>query len=125
MSYVLDLPNLPTWTANDRGHWSQRAETVAWWRSLTAQAARKAQLPTLGRVAVTLAMTPADRRRRDPDGLAGALKPALDGLVDAGVIADDSWRQVASVTLRIDAPQPSRSEHGWRLFVVEVAADAA
>ena len=31
-----------------------------------------------------------DRRRRDIDNLVAASKPALDGLVDAGILADDA-----------------------------------
>lgn len=33
-------------------------------------------------------------RRRDPDNVAGARKFLLDGLVKAGVLADDGWDEV-------------------------------
>lgn len=42
-----------------------------------------------------------DRRSLpDPDGIAPALKGVLDGLVDAGVVPDDSGVFVAAVTYR-------------------------
>lgn len=117
MSYVLDLPDLPTWNANSRGHWSQRASEVAAWRLVAKQAANAAGIPPLDVVFVELTMIPADRRRRDPDNLAGALKPVLDGLVDAGVIPDDSWQHVAGVALAIENPDPSLNSHRWRLMI--------
>ena len=117
MTYELELPNLPTWNANSRGHWSQRASEVAAWRMVAKQAANRAGIPALDVVFVELTMTPSDRRRRDPDNLAGALKPILDGLVDAGVIPDDSWQHVAGVALSIEKPDRSLREHRWRLLV--------
>jgi hypothetical protein len=41
---------------------------------------------------------PKGRRLVDPDSLPGYVKNALDGIVDAGIIAGDSARYVASVT---------------------------
>ena len=32
-------------------------------------------------------------KRRDPDNIAGAIKFILDGLVEAGVIANDGWKE--------------------------------
>ena len=117
MSYVIDLPDLPTWNANSRGHWSQRASEVSAWRMVAKQAANRAGIPKLDVVFVELEMTPADMRRRDPDNLAGALKPILDGIVDAGVIPDDSWRHVAGVALSIARPDKTLREHRWRLTI--------
>jgi crossover junction endodeoxyribonuclease RusA len=36
-----------------------------------------------------------DRRRRDIEGMIGACKAWVDGLVDAGVIEDDSWQHLS------------------------------
>lgn len=113
MQWCLELADLPTWTANDRGHWSQRAGAVAAWRMVAKQAANRAGIPPQDRLHVRLTMVPADRRRRDPDNLSGALKPILDGLVDANVLPDDSAKHVCSVMLVIDAPDVSRRGHRW------------
>ena len=41
------------------------------------------------------------RGRRDWDNLTSTIKPLLDGIVDAGVIADDSQECIQTVTLSI------------------------
>jgi Holliday junction resolvase RusA-like endonuclease len=123
--FTLELPaGLPVWNANSRGHFMQRADAVSQWRASVGWKAREANLPTrLGTVDVELMMIPADRRRRDPDNLAGVLKPCLDALVDVGVLEDDSAAHVASVTLRVARPRPSLTAHRWLLSVWELPED--
>lgn len=48
--------------------------------------------------------------------MAGALKGALDGLVEAGLLEDDSWRQVREVRCRL-VSDPSLGCHRWTLSV--------
>lgn len=122
MTYAIALADLPTWNANSRGHWAQRAGMVAAWRNAAWACAVGSGIPQLERVEVELVMVPSDRRRRDPDNLSGALKPILDGLVDAGVIPDDSAKHVAKVALRMAEPDPSLDAHLWTVYVTEVAA---
>jgi crossover junction endodeoxyribonuclease RusA len=121
--FRIELPSgLPVWNANSRGHYMERADTVKQWREAVGWSA--ATLPRgLSPVEIELMMIPADRRRRDPDNLAGILKPCLDGLVDVGVLPDDSWRHVASVTLRIVEPRPALDRHRWLLTVWELPED--
>jgi len=45
-------------------------------------------------VTVDITFFPPDRRERDPDNLIASLKPAIDGLVDAGLLAGDSTGQL-------------------------------
>ena len=42
-----------------------------------------------------------DKRRRDPDNLFASMKPYIDGLVEAGLLVDDSSAHV-SYTLRYE-----------------------
>jgi crossover junction endodeoxyribonuclease RusA len=123
--FTLELPTgLPVWNANSRGHHMQRADVVSQWRDSVGWLAREQKLPTgLDRVDVELLMIPADRRRRDPDNLAGVLKPCLDGLVDVGVLPDDSATHVASVTLRVSRPRPGLRDHRWFLSMWELPPD--
>lgn len=53
---------------------------------------------------VTLHFRPADKRRRDADGLFPTLKVCQDALVAEGVLPDDSWVSVPSATCRIHPP---------------------
>jgi hypothetical protein len=53
---------------------------------------------------------PNRRSLPDPDGIAPAVKGVLDGLVDAGVVADDSGEFVHAITYRapvVGAGQPA------------------
>ena len=67
--------------------------------------ARVCRTPIVG-AEVTLHFRPADRRRRDADGLAPTLKVCLDALVAQGVLPDDSWVHVPAAHLRIHPPEP-------------------
>jgi hypothetical protein len=62
---------------------------------------------------VTLTYQPADRRRRDADGLAPTLKVALDALVTEQLLADDNYTHVPAVTLRIAPPKPGQPAACW------------
>ena len=36
-------------------------------------------------------------KRRDPDNIMGGIKYVLDGIVAAGILKNDGWRQIASI----------------------------
>ena len=52
--------------------------------------ANKGQWQAPERAKITYEFHVANRRRRDLDGLISACKPYIDGLVDAGILKDDS-----------------------------------
>lgn len=58
----------------DQAHWLAKAQRI----------------PPLGKCEVELHYAPPDHRRRDADGLVAYLKPFCDGLVDAGIVEDDT-----------------------------------
>lgn len=94
----------PPVSANDRDHWRVKARKVADIRLASmllviGELAREADGPSWGdlrtpppdRIAVGLTYVPRDKRRRDPDNLVVPLFKALvDGIVDAGVVPDDT-----------------------------------
>lgn len=82
-----DYPRPPL-TANQRMHWRQKAAITADVRHATALLA--ARLPELGRCRVTLTWVVTTKHRRDADNLVPTLKAMCDGLVDAGVVEDDT-----------------------------------
>jgi Holliday junction resolvase RusA-like endonuclease len=53
-------------------------------------ARRNAWAPLTTPVAVKIEFHPPDRRQRDEDNLLASLKPAIDGVVSAGLLAGDS-----------------------------------
>lgn len=80
----------PPMSLNDRmdrwtkARWTKTLRQTAW------ALAKQAKIPPLGRCEVVLLYVPRERRRRDEDNLTATLKPLADGLVDAGVVVDDT-----------------------------------
>lgn len=86
---------IPPLTANQRLHYMERASRVRHLRATTALLMRdinrrRPPLETGHKLHVRLEYVPADRRRRDADNLVPTLKAICDGLVDAGLVPDDT-----------------------------------
>ena len=78
----------PPLSENHRIHWRVRAATV---KDVRLQAALKARdVPVMSACAVSLVWVVKDKRRRDSDNLVPTLKAMCDGIVDAGVVSDDT-----------------------------------
>ena len=95
----------PPLSLNDRQHhhakakaYAQAVEDARW--CIRRDRPRVDSLP----VAVALHWRVPDRRRRDPDNLAGTLKACLDALVAESVIPDDGWQYVRRVSCEIHPP---------------------
>ena len=119
-SWVLVLPwERPPLSLNDRMHWQVRGSWVRNVRDAAHLLAIQARVPALARCRVELVYAPRDRRTRDSDNLVATLKPLCDGLVDAGVVPDDSPGFMVKPMPRIVAPQrPARLE----LLITELPA---
>jgi len=91
---ILSLPLPPKeCSPNWRGHWAAKARAVKTYRhtaACTALSLIRLPAPNWERAAVQATFHFRDARRRDKDNLLAALKPAFDGLADAGIIANDS-----------------------------------
>lgn len=81
----------PPLSMNDSEHWAPQARKRKEVRTTTALLARQAGIPHLETCEVRLLWCVSNRRRRDRGNMQATLKPAVDGLVDAGVIEDDAW----------------------------------
>lgn len=104
---VIDTNAASLVSANRRIHWSQRARLQKHWRLAAWVAAR--DLPPDGdydyweRRRITATIRYPDKRRRDVSNLYPlVVKPAIDGLVDAAWMLDDSDDYIESVTIRRD-----------------------
>ncbi len=88
--WSLELPFQRPLTLNHRhAHWAAQRRAEAAWRQGAYLLARQAHLPHLEKFTVVLHYAPRDKRRRDVDNLVVSLKHLVDGLVQAGVAADD------------------------------------
>ena len=104
MRLVLDLPPREL-SPNFRSHWAKKAKAVKYYREQAwARARIEAPRPFLEWKRATLRTTwyLPDARRRDPDNLMASLKAAIDGLVDARVLADDNGLIIHPPVLAID-----------------------
>ena len=94
-SRVLPLTRSKLITANDKMHWAARARLTKqlrqWGYLLGREGEGVARLKlTHARVEVEFAYP--DHRRRDRSNLAPTVKALMDGLIDAGLLPDDSDR---------------------------------
>ena len=56
---------------------------------------------------------PRDKRRRDPSNLIATQKPILDGLVDAGLVPDDTPEYVNELMPKIVPPVKGEPSKCW------------
>ena len=97
-SYLVEFPpGMPLLNANGREHWSKRAHLVADIRAAARDLA--CDIPPLERVKIRAIFYAPNNRRRDTSNLFNSVKSAVDGLVDAGVLKDDSDKYVYSLEM--------------------------
>lgn len=114
----------PPLSLNDRPkHWAARGKHVAEVRELAADLCRDAiaagRLDVLEPIVVTLVWYAPTRAARDADNPVATLKPVCDGLVDAGLVPDDTpeWMDKRPVQIVYRKNEPGVELH------VETAAD--
>lgn len=107
---------LRPWTANDRRHWRVKAQWTSIIRRAVALQARNLHIPPQRHITVGLHYAPGDNRRRDAPNLITTQKPAVDGLVDAGIIPDDIDQWVTELMPVL------RKCHGLRRLWLEIEA---
>lgn len=104
-----EFPSLNEYIRVERGNryaanrmkqdWTHRVAAVAW-QDTTLE-------PVEGRVRVRCTWYRKDKRT-DPDNVAFGIKAILDGLVMAGVLVSDGWKQIAGIEhlFEIDKDNP-------------------
>ncbi len=104
--HVLVIPGR-LWTANAlrRSHWATRAAITARWRRDTKITALHAAIPHHNRISIEIRPAQARGRLADPGAHEPAAKAAIDGLVDANIIPDDTGQHITSI--RYAAPTRS------------------
>lgn len=84
------------WSANAarRLHWRAEAKLVKQWRTDVCWLAKAQRIPTMERVRISGKVSQQRGVLADQFSYAPAFKAAVDGLVDAGVVADDDQTHV-------------------------------
>lgn len=107
-TFTIEMPaGLELVNANDRMHWARKARIVRELRKAGWACARKARVPRLDRVRVTVEyQPPTASRARDAGNWAPTGKALIDGCRDAGVLPDDNSKHVEEEAYRIGKPYP-------------------
>lgn len=84
---TFDWPRPPL-NANQRLHWAQKSKLTRDIRNMTA--IRAFHMDAAERITVQLTWVVTDKRRRDSDNIYPTFKAMCDGLVDAGIVPDDT-----------------------------------
>lgn len=122
------------WSGNARGIGGRKGRTSLkrQWKDDFCRLALAAKVPALEWIEVTVRQCCRDRRRPDVGGCYPAAKAAIDGLVDAGVIPNDTDEYVHQLTfvpaivtgydalrLELDGPRCSPEERKRRTIAAE------
>ena len=91
------MPGLNEMIDEARIHRMRSAEQKKLYTELVMWYAKKAKIPKMERVSLNITWYEPNRRR-DPDNVAGGgTKFILDGMVLAGVLDNDGWKQVKGI----------------------------
>lgn len=120
-SYTLTIPAPTEWlSSNQRLHWARRAKLTRTWREAACWRAIGAKLPLgLARVSITATIHRTDNRRADAHNRLPTIKAAIDGVVDAGVLLDDSDKHIASLTIEA-GPAARVPKQPWGRLVLTI-----
>jgi len=92
----IEIPKEWWITHNMRLHWAQRAERTRWLRQVAKLKAR--HLAPLQEASIHAMIHSPTARGGDIDGPAPTIKALIDGIVDAGVLPDDSPKHLKFLT---------------------------
>lgn len=96
--YRLEFNQRPITTNAERaGNRWERAKVTKEWREAFAWLAKAEQLPSMSWISVTVEPHQKGGRLQDVGACNPSVKAAIDGLVDAGILPDDSPQYVRSL----------------------------
>ena len=96
-------------------HYQAAATYNRSWRFAFNVLAREAKVPALAVIEITVHQTQAKGTLPDTMASAPTVKAAIDGLVDAGVIPDDTGKHLAAVTFL----PPVKGNGDWLTLTIE------
>lgn len=107
---------IPMLSLNQRLHWAPKAERTRTWRRTAMMCAQVAKLPkNLDRVHIVAHIIKPTARQYDVHNLMPTLKACVDGLVDYGLIPDDTNAHLTGPDLR----QGGKGELGVIITITE------
>lgn len=116
----LPAPEPGFWlSSNDRPHWVERNRLTQTWRTIAAWQFRSARIPAMKKATIRATICRNDRRKADAHNMMPTIKAVIDGIVDAGVLPDDSNEFVPEVTT-VAGPRVSKRAYPGGLMVVTI-----
>lgn len=107
LAWAVVIPAPEKWlNANDRTDLRRSTPIRRAWRDAANVYARAARVPKLGRAHILAELRFRDSRRRDAHNYYPTIKAVVDGLVDYGLLDDDSTEYLLGPDLRIGKPLP-------------------
>ena len=107
--HLIFIPQADDWLSSNHryGHWAVRHRRAHAWRQAACWIVRAARVPTYEAIHVEARVHKKTARRYDPHNLMPTLKACIDGLVDAGVIADDDHTRLTGPDVRPGKVSPT------------------
>lgn len=111
-SWTVIIPAPAPWlNANSRTDRRRQTPDRRAWRDAANVYARQAKLPKLGRAHITAELRFTDKRRRDPHNYYPTVKAVVDGLVDYGLLDDDSSEYLVGPDVRLGERLPVKNTY--------------
>lgn len=100
-----ELPTLNEIVEASKGHWGQYAKMKKKYTQLVKAAAHNMPQVKYANFDITWYCK---NRRKDKDNIMGGQKFIFDGLVEAGIIENDGWKQVGDIShsFKVDKENP-------------------
>ena len=113
----VEIPKQWWLTANMRLHWAQKAERTRWLRQAAKLQARN--LKSLQKAAIYATSHGPRKHGGDIDGPAPTVKALIDGIVDAGVLPDDTPEFLTSLTYDRGKPTGKAGTYAITLLLID------
>lgn len=108
----------PPLNMNDRMHWAKKAKITKSIRQEVYIRAKAARLRPCKHLKVQFYYQPRDRRRRDSSNIIATQKPIVDGLVEAGIVPDDTPDYVTETIPTIVEPVKGEPGKCWLVLTL-------
>lgn len=118
-AWLIVLPfDRPPLTANQRMHWRKKALVTRTVRMIAKEFT--GHIPPLVKCRVQLIWLVTDKVRRDVDNVVPTLKALCDGLVDAGIVRDDTPKYMEKLMPVISRVEKAAGPKRMQLIVEEI-----
>jgi len=120
--WTITIPASYRWlTANQRLHYRAKAELTASWRAHACLIAKLGHAPKdLTRVHIVATLRFRNGNRRDVHNWMPTLKACVDGLIDYGLLPDDSTAHLVGPDLRLGDKLPGGKWTDWGQIVLTI-----